>query len=55
MFGKWFSRKTRDARSEDDSPRSWGFRIPEPRVSRPTRTRGNPPAGSDRDFVYHER
>jgi hypothetical protein len=54
MFGKWFSRKE-DNRSDDrgNAP-GYGMPVREPQKNQ-REDKGEPPAGADRDFVYHER
>jgi hypothetical protein len=55
MFGKWFSRKDKDVVSRKEARYPFGEPVREPRSNWSDRRGGKPPAGADRDFVYHER
>lgn len=55
MFEKWFSKKDKDP--SDVKPPAHPIERPvrEPRSNWSNRDKGRPPAGSDQDFVYHDR
>ena len=54
MFGKWFSRKEESRTDARGNAPGYGLPVREPRHTKHD-DKGKPPAGADRDFVYHER